>query len=506
MAEVYRATDERSGTIVALKMLRMQHTQNPDLVRRARMEALLLAEIRHPNVVRVLDSGVTDDGIVWMAMEMLSGQTLRGVLQDKGALPLRLALHYIGGIVDGVAEAHRRSVVHRDIKPENVFITDRNEVRVLDLGTAKFFGYGLKTTDQLVIIGTVPYMSPEHMAGEPIDARTDIYAIGVMLYEMLAGRHPFEEAMTSSLEMCMAHMFRVPRPLRSVAPHVPDYLEAVVSQAMSKKRKERFRSMVELRFTLTAVLRRYEREQREAAEWEAQQEGLFEQRGLADGHAGEHGGGGVRRLVPKLRTARIFESPPPPKPPDLNLLYECFEADGDEAPGQQDSPDALRIKETQPFPVGHPITKTVELPREAPPVRRERDSEDSAVRTWTTPKPMRRLRLKQVGLLLLLGCFTASAVIAGAVFVLSLQRAAPIEPVQPAAPLVSAVSSVDAAAPASAPRETAVETAPKAPVEAAVAASSGRTAVPVPEKKAVPEPAPLPPKPKKSGPMRRRLF
>jgi serine/threonine-protein kinase len=261
MGEVYRARDRETGTEIALKCLRLQHLDNPDIVRRARMEAVALADLAHPNIVRVLETGLTDDGMVWMAMELLRGKTLRDLLRSAGAcVPVSIALRFMIGILDGVAAAHQRSIIHRDLKPENIFVTMDYEMRVLDLGTAKFLGYGLKTTDHLVIIGTVPYMSPEHLSGTPVDARTDVFAMGIILYEMLAGRHPFKEAMTNTLDMGAAQMFQTPPRLSALAPWVPDFVAVIAERAMAKRREARFSSSVEMGLAVRGALRRFEQE------------------------------------------------------------------------------------------------------------------------------------------------------------------------------------------------------------------------------------------------------
>jgi serine/threonine protein kinase len=258
MGEVYRAIDLEAEREVALKFLRLHHLDNPDIVRRARMEALALAQLRHPNIVRVYETGVTANGMVWMSMELLRGRTLRGLLRAKaGRVPVGVALTLIEGIAEGVAAAHRHGIIHRDLKPENIFVTQGHEVRVLDLGTAKFLGYGLKTTDHLVIIGTLPYMSPEHISGQPVDVRTDVYAAGIMLYEMLAGRHPFAEQMRSALDLGAAQMFRAPPRLSTFVPEVPDFVAAIAHKAIAKRREGRFSSMTEMGSAIRAARSRY---------------------------------------------------------------------------------------------------------------------------------------------------------------------------------------------------------------------------------------------------------
>jgi serine/threonine-protein kinase len=266
MGEVYRAVHHGTSEIFALKCLQVRHVDNPDLVERSRREAVALTQIRHANIVYVHEAGVTDSGVVWMAMELLVGRSLRRVMKEQGRLPVPMALHYACEIADGVDAAHEFSIVHRDLKPENVFVTERSEVRVLDLGTAKFFGQDMETTGRAQVFGTVPYMSPEHLAGERVDARTDVYALGMMLYEMLAGVHPFKAHFESVLELGRAQMFQMPKPLFEVVDGLPGYLWPIVEKAVAKDREQRYMAMSEFARTLRRVRKRYEEERRNAVD------------------------------------------------------------------------------------------------------------------------------------------------------------------------------------------------------------------------------------------------
>jgi serine/threonine-protein kinase len=266
MGEVYHAVHRGTGQAVALKCLQVRHLENAELVERARREAAALSAIRHANIVYVHEAGVTDTGVVWMAMELLVGRSLRRVMKDHGKMPVPLAMHYTCEIADGVDAAHEHSIVHRDLKPENVFVTDSNEVRVLDLGTAKFFGQGLDTTGRAQVFGTVPYMSPEHLAGERVDARTDVYALGMLLYEMIAGEHPFKAQFESILELGRAQMFQMPKPLYDVVPETPGYVWSIIEKAISKDREKRHLSMSDFARALRTAKRRFEQEMPDGAE------------------------------------------------------------------------------------------------------------------------------------------------------------------------------------------------------------------------------------------------
>src|SRR5262249_53715329 len=163
-----------------------------DLRKRMMMEAALLVELRHANLVAVHDAGITDAGVAWMSMEYLEGSLLRARMRPGRGISLGKAIEWTRQTALGVAAAHEVRVVHRDLKPENLFVTDDDRIKVLDFGTAKFFGYGMRTTGRYSI-GTPAYMAPEQIEGGVVDVRADIYALGVILYEMIAGSHPFAQ-------------------------------------------------------------------------------------------------------------------------------------------------------------------------------------------------------------------------------------------------------------------------------------------------------------------------
>ncbi len=254
--EVYRAVQRSIGRAVALKALQFRHVARADLKARMEMEAKALGCINHPNVVTVFDAGCTDAGVVWIAMELLVGRTLREVLQDRVRLPVDEAVACAIDVAQGVGAAHQEKIIHRDIKPENVFITDRGLVKVLDLGTAKLQGWGgLKTTDRRRVLGTPAYMAPEHIRCTGVDVRTDVYALGLVLYEMLAG-HPFAHLthLDDYQELARLQLFSVPRPLNEVVPSIPEALSNVVLHALAKEPSQRPQSMEDLVRELRAAV------------------------------------------------------------------------------------------------------------------------------------------------------------------------------------------------------------------------------------------------------------
>lgn len=254
-ADVYRAVHTVTHQVIALKCIRLSDVSDTYVVDHMLAEAELLSRGAHENVVRVEDVGI-DNGVLWMAMELLSGMTLRRLVRQSGALPLPTALYYAREIAEGVASIHAMRVIHRDIKPENVVITEQNRVKVLDTGAAKFFGRKMRQTRPGLIFGTMLYISPEHLQGETIDARSDIYALGLTLYEMIAGRHPFREpgSSPSEFEIIQRQLLVDPAPLAQVVEGVPSYVSDLVARAISKNRDRRPASMSEFAQELRAML------------------------------------------------------------------------------------------------------------------------------------------------------------------------------------------------------------------------------------------------------------
>jgi serine/threonine-protein kinase len=261
-ASVYEALQIFLERRVALKILQVRHAEREDVKRRMRAEAIVLSRIRHPNVVAVQDAGMTDDGLIFIAMDLLEGQTLRDVLRSHGQLSIPEALQVALQIADGVQAAHELEVIHRDLKPENVFIQRDNQLKVLDLGTAKFFGFHLETTDKMRWVGTPAYMSPEHLQGMGVTAQSDVYSLGLMLYEMIAGHHPFvprPSQMPTLNEIGWMQIFAEPPPLNQLFEGFPAEVWQVIGRATAKKPAERWRSMHELGLELRRVAQEYTR-------------------------------------------------------------------------------------------------------------------------------------------------------------------------------------------------------------------------------------------------------
>ncbi len=260
MGEVYRARDPRLGREVAIKVLHSSLSQNTKRLARFEQEARAAGTLNHPNVLAIYDVG-HDRGMPFLVTELLEGETLRDRI-NSGSLTMRKAVEYAAQIADGLAAAHGRNIVHRDLKPDNVFITRDGHLKILDFGLAKLTERDPSNpvstesptetlTDADVVVGTPGYMSPEQLHGEPADSRSDIFAFGVILYEMISGRRPFVG--DSAAEISASIMRDDPAPLSDVHRPVPPTLDRVVRQCLEKSPDERFESAHDLAHMLRAV-------------------------------------------------------------------------------------------------------------------------------------------------------------------------------------------------------------------------------------------------------------
>ncbi|MCA9595045.1 MAG: serine/threonine protein kinase [Myxococcales bacterium] len=230
---VWRAEGQLFGT-VALKILRAELAQDPVVVERFVAEARAASTIAHPNVVKVFDLG-RDAGVPFMVMELCDGETLAGVVSHRGAVGVAYACELVGQVLSALEVAHGLGIVHRDLKPGNVMVVhpepDRPLIKVLDFGIAKSV-HESEEEDERGVFGTPSCMAPEQIAGGVVDARSDLYSVGALLYELLTGRPPFRGA--TPAEVMTAVVSRPPKPLRAYDRSMPKALDALVRRCLSK--------------------------------------------------------------------------------------------------------------------------------------------------------------------------------------------------------------------------------------------------------------------------------
>jgi serine/threonine protein kinase/Tfp pilus assembly protein PilF len=266
MGEVYLAEDTRLGRKVALKLLPSEFTKDADRVRRFEQEARAASALNHPNIITIHDIGQAD-GVHFIATEFIEGQTLRQRLMS-GRMELTKALEIAQQVAAALAAAHAAGIVHRDIKPENVMLRPDGYIKVLDFGLAKLTESQPSAVDTEaptaarvktetgIVIGTVRYMSPEQARGQKVDQRTDIFSLGVVLYEMLTGRRPFEGATMS--DVMAAILTKEPEPLAAHRSDVGPELAQAVMRCLAKEREERFQAAGELAAALKAAMQQSE--------------------------------------------------------------------------------------------------------------------------------------------------------------------------------------------------------------------------------------------------------
>ena len=271
MGVVYEATDTRLDRNVAVKVLPPELTRDPERSARFHQEARLAAAFNHPNIATVHDVG-EQDGVTFIVMELVRGEALRSLVRDE-PLEVETAVDIATGIAAGLARAHREGVLHRDLKPDNVVLTDEGVPKILDFGLSKLIGDGepsevpmaseMPTLTALAspqvtragqVLGTLAYMSPEQVQGHPVDARTDVFSFGVLLYEMLTGKQPF--AGESSLDTVSSILRDEPAPLDEGRHDVPADLKEILAQSLAKEPEKRFASGQELHDALLALKRR----------------------------------------------------------------------------------------------------------------------------------------------------------------------------------------------------------------------------------------------------------
>jgi serine/threonine-protein kinase len=250
MANVYLAEDQELGRRVAIKILDDRHAADDSFIERFRREAKNAAGLSHPNIVSIYDRGEAE-GTYYIAMEYLSGRSLKELIVSRGPTPVRIAIDYTRQTLAAIGYAHRHGIVHRDIKPHNVVVDSDGRLKVTDFGIAR--SGASQMTEVGSIIGTAQYLSPEQAKGAPVDQRSDLYSVGIVLYEMLTGKVPFTG--DTPLEIAMKHLSEVPVPPSELRPELPENLDLVVLRALAKDSDDRYQTAEEMDADLARVAR-----------------------------------------------------------------------------------------------------------------------------------------------------------------------------------------------------------------------------------------------------------
>jgi serine/threonine protein kinase len=258
MGTVYKATQLNLERPVAIKIMRSDILSNPVAIERFKREALAIARLKHPRIVAIYDYGIAPEVGAYIVMEHLEGVSLNAEVRERKRIPLEQAIRWMRQICQAVAVAHSAGVIHRDLKPHNIFLEATQDgpfVKVLDFGLAKL----QRTSDQSggsltksgTLVGSPPYMSPEQCEDLPLDAQSDIYSLGCVFFEMVAGRPPYVGS--SPIDTLVKHMNEVPKPPSHYAPDIPPPVDAVLLKALAKHKKDRYDSAAEFGQVLASV-------------------------------------------------------------------------------------------------------------------------------------------------------------------------------------------------------------------------------------------------------------
>src|ERR1700704_1543032 len=231
MSSVYKAHDGLLERNVALKVLHPHFGDDEEYVERFRREARAVAQLSHPNIVTVIDRGEAD-GHQFIVFEFIDGENLKELVNRTGPLPVRRAVELAIAIADGLAFAHEHGLVHRDVKPQNVLLNGDGEPKVTDFGIARSLDVGQGVTQTGTVLGSSNYIAPEQASGKPVDARTDVYSLGIVLYEMLTGDVPFPGE--SFIAVAMKHVHEPPPSILDTRADVPPRVAAAIDRALEK--------------------------------------------------------------------------------------------------------------------------------------------------------------------------------------------------------------------------------------------------------------------------------
>src|ERR671931_170676 len=248
MANVYLAEDQELGRRVAIKILNDRHANDDQFVERFRREAKNAAGLSHPNIVSIYDRGEAE-GTYYIAMEFLDGRSLKELIVSRGPAPVSVAIDYARQILAALRFAHRNGIVHRDIKPHNVLVDSEGRLKVTDFGIAR--AGASQMTEAGSIIGTAQYLSHEQAKGSPVDQTSDLYSVGVVLYELLTGVVPFTG--DTPVEIAMKHLSSTPDSPSEKRAEIPRELDKIVMRALAKDRQERYQTADEMDADLARV-------------------------------------------------------------------------------------------------------------------------------------------------------------------------------------------------------------------------------------------------------------
>ncbi|MCL4239240.1 MAG: serine/threonine protein kinase [Anaerolineae bacterium] len=323
MATVYRARQVTMRRDVAIKVMSADLATDPEFVARFEREAHVIARLEHPRILPVHDFG-HDGELFYLVMRLIEGESLYYRLK-RGPLPLKTAARFVGQIGEALDYAHAEGVIHRDLKPNNILIDQWDNLYLVDFGLAKMMASMQNLTQSGTVLGTPAYMAPEQWRGEPVDARTDVYALGIILYEMVAGRTPFES--DTPFTLMYKHINDAPPPLRETLPDLPVEVEVVILKALAKNADDRYQSAGAMARAFSEVVRvagtlpqrvRKPDEQPASAEAGAEAAGAGPQTPLlvAQPEAAQEAEPAIEPEMPAAAKTTADAEPPPPAPPD----------------------------------------------------------------------------------------------------------------------------------------------------------------------------------------------
>ena len=249
MAFVYKARCNLLNRIVAIKILKPEFAEDEDFVRRFRMEAQAAASLSHPNIVGIYDVG-QEDGLYYIVMEYVEGNTLKDLIRQEAPLPVTEVIEVGIQICEALDCAHKNMIVHRDIKSQNIMITADGRVKVTDFGIARATGGTTITTGN--VFGSVQYFSPEQARSDKVDERSDLYSVGIVLYEAFTGRLPFNGE--TPVSIALKQIQEKPEPISNILPGFPQQLETIVQKCLAKSPEDRYQSAEELKKDLRKAL------------------------------------------------------------------------------------------------------------------------------------------------------------------------------------------------------------------------------------------------------------